>query len=791
MALRPDRRVPHDEAMSVRARAPLVLLASLTLGCPTPSPPPDVEAEGIYAPLGEPLPSATAAQRATFERGAEIAQRRFDLADGLGPAFNVTFCGACHERPVLGGGAGLYRNFFFGGVLERDGSFLPTESAGNPSGVLRLYAYGDDFPARPAIPRETNVVGQRNPIPFFGVGLLAELPAEEILRRADPDDLDGDGISGRPNYESGFLGRFGMKAQAAAIEGFIRGPLFNHAGITTEPLTDTQRAMLPVDSSTGRSREGLVVAAQASAPGSPTLDDDAAPDPELSPDDLFDLVSFAMLMAAPPRETPTGIALEGQALFDAFGCEACHAATLRGPRGRIHPYSDLLLHDMGPELADGIRMGLATGSEFRTQPLWGVIATGPYLHDGRASTLDEAIRWHGGEAQAARDRYVEATDDEREALLAFLATLGGREQTSDGLLPPGDVAPAAGELGGPSVPLSGPELERFERGRRAFDREIGLSAGLGEPRFNGDSCRACHFEPVIGGAGPRDVNVTRHGIASPDGRFVPPTVGTILHRVTALHGEPLWAQEEASIFEHRQTPALFGLGLIESIDDATILALADPDDSLSPDGITGRVSWTDGGRLGRFGWKGQVASIEEFVRDALSAELGLTVPYREGLEFGRLRDNDGVEDPEADQALIDELTAYLALLGAPPRRIPDDPARAARGEMLFDEIGCASCHVPSLPGATGEVPLYSDLLLHEVLPVGTLGIEEASAGMRELRTPPLWGVSRTAPYLHSGAADTLEQAIAAHDGEAAASRDAFAALDAEGRAALLAFLETL
>jgi CxxC motif-containing protein (DUF1111 family) len=781
-------------AMLRRVLRPLGLVGVLALsGCPTPTPP-DVEAEDVYAPLGEPFPFATEEQLATFERGAEVAHRRFDLAAGLGPAFNVTFCGACHERPVTGGGAGLYRNFFFGGVLERDGSFLPTESAGNPSGVLRLYAYGDEFPARPSIPEETNVVGQRNPIPFFGVALLAELPAEEILRRADPDDLDGDGLSGRPNYERGFLGRFGMKSQAAAIEGFIRGPLFNHAGITTEPLTELQRAMLPVDSSTsgmGAAREGLVTAAQASAPGSPTVDDDAAPDPELSPDELFDVISFAMLLAAPRPDALEGQALEGRDLFDELGCEGCHASTLRGPRGRIHPYSDLLLHDMGPDLADGIVMGLATGSEFRTQPLWGVIATGPYLHDGRASTLDEAIRWHGGEAGAARDAYVAASDAEREAVLAFLASLGGREQVTAGLLPPGDRAPETGELGGPAVALSGEELARFERGRALFDREFGFSEGTGAPRFNGDSCRACHFEPVLGGAGPRDVNVQRHGIVGADGGFVPPAAGTILHRETALRGEPLWAQPEAAIFEHRQTPPLFGLGLMEGIDEAAILALADPDDAASPDGISGRASWTDGGVLGRFGWKGQVASIEEFVRDALSAEIGLTVPYRAGLHFGRLRDNDAVEDPEVGQDVIDDLTAYLAMLGAPPRRAAVDPAAATRGEAVFTEARCADCHVPTLPGASGPVALYSDLLLHEILPAGTLGIEEQSAGMRELRTPPLWGIGRTGPYLHSGAADTLEQAIAAHDGEGSASREAFSALEASDRAALLAFLETL
>ena len=115
----------------------------------------------------------------------------------------------------------------------------------------------------------------------------------------------------------------------------------------------------------------------------------------------------------------------------------------------------------------------------------------------------------------------------------------------------------------------------------------------------------------------------------------------------------------------------------------------------------------------------------------------------------------------------------------------------SRGEDVFASSGCAACHVPSLPGAEGPVPLYSDLLLHEILAEGSLGIEEQAAEMREFRTAPLWGLATSAPYLHSGAADTIEQAIAAHEAEGAPSRDAVASLSEADRAALLAFLESL
>ena len=768
-----------------------ILGAALLGGC---ADRPGPIADDIMAPMGEPVPYATAEQEATFVRGQAVAARRFSRADGLGPAFNVTFCTSCHERPTLGGSAGSYRNFFIAARRTEDGAFQPAMSSGAAGGVIRLYEYGDDADAKPYFDPADDIVARRNPIPFFGVGLMAEIPEEEILKRADPDDRDNDGISDRPNYDQGFVGRFGRKSQTVSIEGFIRGPLFNHLGITTDPLTDEEKAALPIDSSGGGTETAgfgfhLIprAHAQVAAPASPLTDDDGVADPELSNPDLFDLVSMAMLMAAPQVEELTDRSRAGLRHFDAVGCGDCHTPRLKGPRGNLHIYSDLLLHDMGPELADGLVPGEATGSEFRTQPLWGICAVGPYLHDGRAQTIHEAIAWHGGEGERARDAYLALTVQEQAELEEFLLTLGGRDQYSLGLIPPDEPAPLEGEWGGP---LPGTDPDRFEAGRRLFDREFGPADGAGGPRLNGDSCRACHFEPVFGGAGPRGVNVMRHGILTDAGEFAVPAVGTILHRTTALIGAAPRAQPEATIFEHRQTPHLFGLGLIEGIDAAAILAAADPDD-LDGDGISGKPSWTDGGRLGRFGWKAQVPSIDEFVRDAVTAELGMTLPWVEGMTFGRVQDNDDVSDPELTLDDADLLGDFLRTLAPPPRTGGDDPELEAAGEALFADVGCASCHTPSLPGADGPVPLYSDLLLHEVLPEGALGIEDASAEMREFRTPPLWGVAMTAPYLHSGEADTLEQAILLHAGEATAVITAFTALDADEQAALLAFVGSL
>ncbi len=369
-------------------------------------------------------------------------------------------------------------------------------------------------------------------------------------------------------------------------------------------------------------------------------------------------------------------------------------------------------------------------------------------------------------------------------------SLGGRVQRSVGLVPPGTPVPAPGEYGGPYRELSADEQALFLAGRTTFDREFGISEGLGAPRMNGDSCRACHFDPVIGGSGPRGVNVMRQGIRTQGGQFAPPAVGTILHKVTALRDNDNRPQPEAEIFEHRQTPALFGMGLIELISDDTIIAGADPDD-LDGDGISGRVSRVDGGALGRFGWKAQVPSLAEFVRDAVSAELGMTLPLQPGLTFGSILDNDDVPDPEMDLEQAELLLAFMSLLGEPPRQPGSDQPVVAEGELLFDAIGCAACHTPSMPSAEGPVALYSDLLLHEILPDGALGIEDASANMWEFRTAPHWGLSQTAPYMHSGEADTIDQAIRLHDGEAGLTREAYLSLTAEQQAALLAFLDSL
>ena len=252
-------------------------------------------AESILAEggMGTIMQGATAEQRETFIRGERIALKQFTTEEGLGPRFNVTFCASCHEKPHAGGSAPRYRDFYLFAEVLDDGEVL----LGEMGGVSHAYGV-KGAPIRPDRDPSYNLVSRRNPIAFFGIGALAELTPDVILAHADPNDMDGDGISGRANFDdAGFVGRFGRKSQTSSIEGFIRGPLKNHAGITRDPLTNDEKNRLPVPSGIDlgeveESESGLGVArhAQAAAPAVPLLDGDDAPDPELSNSDLFDLV---------------------------------------------------------------------------------------------------------------------------------------------------------------------------------------------------------------------------------------------------------------------------------------------------------------------------------------------------------------------------------------------------------------------------------------------------------------------------------------------------------------------
>ncbi len=748
----------------------------------------------IYAIPGQPVAFASEEQKQTFVKGETVAKKKFTTTEGLGPIINVTFCGACHEKPVFGGSAGLYRNFYLQGERLDDGSFSPL---GPRSGVLDTFSLAG-VPNKIQPQEESNWLAMRNPIPFFGVGLIAEISEENILKHADPDDENKDGISGKPNYDRGYVGRFGMKAQTVSIENFIRGPLFNHLGLTSNPLPAEMQAKLPVPSvavaiqemmtNTEEIISGLILEKridhQAAAPSMPLKDDDMIPDPELSSQDLYDLVSWAMLLGAPKPSTPTQESLKGKALFEKIGCTGCHIEALESPRGLIPLYSDLLLHDMGEKLADGIIMNLASGNEFRTQPLWGVSVSGPFLHDGRAHTLKAAILEHGGEGQKSRDLYEALSDDEKNLIDLFLKSLGGEEVATAGLILPSDPVPSAKEAGGPLSELSAQDQAQWLLGRQYFDAEKGFEDGIG-PMFNGDSCRACHFQPFVGGAGPIGVSAVRYGIVDEMGVVTPPETGSVMRRFNLVGEWPVILMGNAH-FEVRQSMPLFGLKWIEDIKEESILANEDADD-VNGDGIKGVSNKLADGTIGRFGWKAQISSVKSFVADALAQELNMTIPENFAFSTARFKDEDQIPDPEVTEAHVEQLTLYISQIHPPKSEVILDE----EGQRLFNNIGCVSCHIPKLE-AEQPYAAYTDLLLHDVQKEDyQLGFTDGSATARQFRTSPLWGISQTAPYWHDGRAVDLKQAILEHDAEGLKSKDQFSALNETQQQALINFLNAL
>ncbi|MEE8104959.1 MAG: di-heme oxidoredictase family protein [Planctomycetota bacterium] len=355
-----------------------------------------------------------------------------------------------------------------------------------------------------------------------------------------------------------------------------------------------------------------------------------------------------------------------------------------------------------------------------------------------------------------------------------------------GLLPPNSPIPEPGEAGAPHTALDAEEQAAFLRGRALFDKDFLMKDGVG-PVFNGDSCRACHQDPVIGGAGGIDVQVQRPQM--PDGS-APGATGALAQTHSRLGFPREEIPTTVAFVEERNSPTTLGLGLVETISDETIMAGAAGG---NPDKIPGMVHVLGDGSIGRLGWKAQVPDLESFVRDALGNEMGITVPDN-GNPFGFISDgdgdgddadddvDDGVEDPEIPQTDIDDLVFFLRMLDFPPK-LPDTQ-QILDGQALFSSVGCAKCHTPVMDG----VELYSDLLLHDVQPDGFVGVTQGLATSGLYRTAPLRGLRDTAPYFHDGRSQTVRAAIRRHDGTAAEVTDAYEALSDTDRDALLAFL---
>ena len=356
--------------------------------------------------------------------------------------------------------------------------------------------------------------------------------------------------------------------------------------------------------------------------------------------------------------------------------------------------------------------------------------------------------------------------------------------------PPLPGIPGVGSLGGPDRELDRLETISWKRGKLVFNHFFSANEGLG-PLFNGDSCRGCHLAPVMGGAGGLDVDVVRFAKREENGDVVQLDSGPAVSRL-AVHGAARdELNPEANIIETRQTPSLLGLGLVDRLPEAALLANADPEDA-DGDGISGRALMING-RIGRFGHKASIPSFADFCADAFINEMGVTV---NGLlaDFAVEIDTDSVSDPElADQDFVD-LVFFSTHLAPPARSFPDNPSlreRINKGEDNFNDVGCAGCHVSELNGEEGPVAAFSDFLLHDVANPDRLNVPEADAEPSEFRTAPLWGVRETAPYLHDGSAETLRDAILLHFGEASAAKDAFNALSFDEQSKLIEFLLSL
>jgi CxxC motif-containing protein (DUF1111 family) len=306
---------------------------------------------------------------------------------------------------------------------------VPVALAGGEIVSLRKPTYAiDDLGYGPLHPETT--LSARIAPPMIGMGLIQAIEPSDIVANADPDDADGDGISGRVQLTRATpdsaieIGRFGWKAQNPSIRKQTAAAFAGDIGISSPDLPKSHGDCMPAQEECFARPTGV----------QKRLGDTEAPDP------IMDLVTFYSENLAVParRDYEASDVLHGKEMFYSLGCTSCHRpkfVTSRNAADEIHafqliwPYSDFLLHDMGEGLADGQPVGVANGREWRTAPLWGIGLTETvnghtfFLHDGRARNLTEAILWHGGEAQGARDRFAALEKADRDALIRFLESL--------------------------------------------------------------------------------------------------------------------------------------------------------------------------------------------------------------------------------------------------------------------------------------------------------------------------------------------------------------------------------
>ena len=364
---------------------------------------------------GDPLPGVTATEFEEFRLGLDDFLEVETAEEGLGPAFNGTSCAACHSVPAVGGMSAIAE--VRAGRYTADGSYLGLDAAGET--LVHLFSL-PGHGCQPVIPADANIIVRRIPIPVFGAGLVEAIPDDTILALADPDDRNGDGISGRAAIVTDRgtgdrrVGRFGWKSQHATLLAFAGDAYRNEMGITNDLFRD--ELAVGVDAARMRVCD-------------PIPDTEDIPDPLTRRRGIDNFASFMRLLAPVERAAGDEGTREGERVFAAIGCASCHVPALATAESRnalfdrrsVALFSDLLLHDVAT--GDGIRQASAEPGEMRTPALWGLRHRRPLLHDGSAATIAGAILRHGGEAGRARAGYDRLTDAERIALLRFLNTL--------------------------------------------------------------------------------------------------------------------------------------------------------------------------------------------------------------------------------------------------------------------------------------------------------------------------------------------------------------------------------
>jgi mono/diheme cytochrome c family protein len=345
------------------------------------------------------LASEDAADIGLRDFGAAVFRTDFTAEQGLGPLYNERSCLACHGSPTAGGmGAdGL-------GIVNRVGrfdgqSFDPLVGRGGP--VARSHFVvesGFACEAATGIPAAANLVSLRNATALFGLGLIEAIPDATILAGANPQGRAG----GHPNHVRDTVGRervgrYGWKADIGTLEQFVAVAFRNELGITSPLAPD----------------DLVIPQAECARTSKSSLEDDGT---------LIHAVAAYVASLPPPVSAVTADPV-GRAVFAAIGCQGCHTPALHTGNIRVPLYSDLLLHDMGPTLADGVVQGDATGTDWRTMPLWGLGTRKRFLHDGRATGIAEAVLAHDGEAASSAVAFHQLSQEKRDALLSFLSSL--------------------------------------------------------------------------------------------------------------------------------------------------------------------------------------------------------------------------------------------------------------------------------------------------------------------------------------------------------------------------------